>query len=222
MKRKLIIFMIILLLVIPCVVKADMTNIKYIRSNDNIVVGGDFDISFVIDGYNTELTDFTFEYDKTFLEIFRDNIQIKSKGIVVYGFDNSKFVNNENVSIEVSNGKIILSFTEVAKELESVLTGSDAIEISANFKTLKEGNTKVTLKSSDGFVNTSVTANIKEQNIKSDCKCVNEKNIEVKKENIEEEKDSENILSMPLYISLGLNILLILLMFTFAKGKKKN
>ena len=229
MKKK-IILTIMFIMFVPLFVKtakADMTNIKFLHSNDNIVVGGELNVSFVIDGYNSPLNDFTFEYDKNVLEVFKDMIEIKSRGIIVYGFDKDKFVSNDNVKINIENGKITLSFTDVGNSVETVSSGSDAIEVTAKFKTLKSGNVNVKLKSSDAFVDTTISSKVEDiplQNREEELKKDEEKVKEDSKENDEVKvENEENELQIPLYVSLGINILLtIILSILLLSNKKRN
>lgn len=209
-----------LLLLLPMFVKADMTNIKFVNSNDNVVVGGDFVISFVVDGYNTPLDNFSFEYDTNFLETFSDMVRIKSKGIVIYGYDNDKFIKNDNVRIDLNGGRLVLSlFNDSFSEVDNVITGDNAIEVSVRFKSLKDGDSFVSLKSNDGFVNTKEKVTI----LKAVCEEVKCEKEEVKDVKIVEDKEEEIDYSMPFYISIGTNVLLLFtVMILLVRRKKRN
>ncbi len=227
MKKK-IIFAIMFIMILPLFVKtakADMTNIKFLQSNDNIIVGGELNVSFVIDGYNSSLNNFTFEYDKNSLEVFKDMLKIKSRGIVVYGFDKDKFINNDNVKIEVENGKINLSFSDIGTSVETVSSGSDAIEVTTRFKTLKSGDINVKLKSNDGFVDTTVASKVLEipkqkceEEVKQDEVKIKEEEKETKEIEVKNETDE---LKIPLYVSLGINILLTIILLVLLLSNKK-
>ena len=225
MKKKLMYFAILFVLVLfPFFASADMTHLKFIFNNDNIVVGGNLNISFVLDSFNASLNDFSLSYDASYLEFLERNVRITSNGIVVYGmnYDNSEFVNNDNVSFVKNNGIVFLSFKDIGKP--GIMDGDNAVKVSLNFKTLKDGDISVNLKSSDGFVNTMVFANVikpdcdecQKQNAKNECNCVNDKDLCVK------EKSSNINNDIFLYISLGFNILFIVIITILITKKNNN
>ena len=229
MKKKLMYFAILFVLVLfPFFASADMTHLKFIFNNDNIVVGGNLNISFVLDSFNASLKDFSLSYDASYLEFLDRNIRITSNGIVVYGmnYDNSEFVNNDNVSIVKEKGTIYLSFKDIGKP--GIMDGDNAVKVSLNFKSLKEGDVSLNLKSSDGFVDTMVFASVikpdvsnncdecQKQDIEDECNCVNDKDICVR----ESSSDINN--DILLYISLGLNVLFIIIITILTTKKYYN
>lgn len=195
------IFRVLLLLVflIPLTVKADMGNLKAYY-NDKLNVNGELLVQIPFE-YDNEYT-FTIEYDKDLLETSKEMISINSETSFTLVDGEPKTVNNvKDVTIE--DNKIIIKTKVVFPTLEGD-AGAVCPELSLRFKALKEGKSTVQI-SAKSNNESMILINSPEVSIEGSTISV-------------EESTNSNV---PLYCSIGLNVvLLIALAMCVLKNKK--
>ncbi len=237
--KKYIVLLLSLLLFIPTVVKADTIPVT-IYNNENIVVGGDLEISLTIkDSTSKKIGEIQFLYDESMLSISKSNIQIFDCGTDIFI---NKDASKDGLTITIANGKVGIKADKDIGVKGCIGEGDDAyLRLKLNFKTLKSGTAKVEIQSQaaytygGGGLLTTLTANVKEPEVKpsdsTDCITAVEEPEEpqepvdepeeakpVTNEENKEEVKQDNTL---LYISLGANAVLFLGLILALVLKKK-
>ena len=209
--KKLFGLLLVSVLMLPMLVKADMIFIRPLL-NDNVIVDGEVKVSIPLE-YLTDYN-FTLSYDTTMLETSKEMITTthETSFIPVDGGGTKEEKNLFDVTVE--NGKITIKAS--AKESFILYTRLPEPIVTIKFKALKAGKTVISF---GGNIMESVEEEI----------TINEKNCPVcptKDKNdatgiADKEKCNNNDLF--LYISLGANALLfILLIISLLTRKNKN
>ena len=235
--KKYIVLLLSLVLFIPTVVKADTIPVT-IYNNENIVVGGDLEISLTIkDPTSKKIGEIEFLYDESMLSISKSNIQIFDCGTDIF---TNKDASKDGLTITIANGKVGIKADKDIGVKGCIGEGDDAyLRLKLNFKTLKSGTAKVEIQSQaaytygGGGLLTTITANVKEPEVKpsdnTDCVTATEEPSgepvdepeEAKPVIVEEKKEEVKQDNTLLYISLGANaVLFIGLIFALILKKK--
>ena len=133
--KKILSILLVMVMVLPVIVKADVYPPEYYY-NSNIVVGGELQLELKLnDFYYNEVDETKIIYDETFLKIDKSNIKIYACGADV--------TNHSKVKLIVSNGEITISSEG---KLFLGCTGDDpSTKAIIRFTTIKEGTAKVKL-----------------------------------------------------------------------------
>lgn len=217
--KKLLYLALIVIMIIPFTVKADMVK-PTVYYNENVKVGDIFEQDIVFGNESYPINNFVIVYDTDYLSIDKNNVKIMYHGVNLIEDD-------PNVgTIEILGGKITINIpNKPEKDIEAIDwdLGVDAtgFYIELQFTTLKAGTTTVLTENSTSFYPSSVNVNISNNSCSSseDTKepvviSPNEDNTEKTDTTgaVEEKANSKNNDSsnnVPLYISLGVNALLL-------------
>ena len=187
---------------LPTIVKADMGPMQ-LYHNDTVTVGEIYEANFVMGYGASPFENFTIEYDSNYLSIDKDHVAVV--------FEGSNILKEGEGTVEISNGKITINIVELPegrKEIDwDLAVESTAYYVEVQFTALKAGTTTVTADLPLTYFAKPAVVNIKE-NSNKEANDKNETNKDTAKE--EEKKCSSNDLA--LYISLGANGLLFILL----------
>ena len=160
--KKILSILLIMVMAMPLVVKADAFSLSY-YANQNVIVGGELDISIVHTNVKTPLKSLEVTYDPTLLSINKEDVFVSCMGVNV--------TDSKDLSITMENGKITI---KAESSLEPIgYAGYDqTLTILLTFKALKEGNAIVEI-DGYGILNPGMIYVNLLPNSKGECKCDN-------------------------------------------------
>ena len=233
--KKILMALLLPILLLPMVVKADMEIIKTYY-NDNVMVGGEVVVRLFTNTYEKEYN-IAVEYDTSLLKIDESNISI-NPSFYNKVEENKQYDNTLEVTIQ--NGVINIK-TKFGK-LEG-WSDEPSPEITLRFTALKEGNTEIKFAAKNSYdvignAKIKITKNTacepisqeqpaEQQPTEEPTEKPEDKPTEIpteteKEMTKEEKKDDRKTKDLLFYISLGLNaVLLVVVILLALKGKKK-
>ena len=133
--KKILSILLIMVMTMPLVVKADVYPPKYYY-NSNIVVGGELQLEVQLNSnYLLNVDETIITYDETMLKVEKSDIKVYACSYDV--------TNSENLNLIVNNGEIKISSKGA---LIQGCTGDDpSTKATIHFSTLKEGTAKIKL-----------------------------------------------------------------------------
>lgn len=213
--KKVLSLLIMTVFLLPMLVKADMLLI-YPYYNSKVVVDGEAELHLVLQ----ENYEYSFDilYDSNYFDISEENITTNMPKSVVVESGGPKEVANK-FDVTVTKGKISITTKINANE---GIGDSAKPEVDIRFIALKEGSTTISV-NGRGVMPVEAKISIVEKKCPAANEC--EKTEDTKP--VDENKDnkvveSKNNNDLYLYISLGVNILLIISLVFVALKRKKN
>ena len=235
--KKFLSLLLLFVLIVPVVVKADAwpATINY---NKNVIVGGELQVNMNIEDSTTIIGTVTFEYDSSMLEISKNDILVTAAGEDV--------TNSSNLSITVENGKVTIE-SEKSIAPQASVGDDNTIGFELHFNALKTGDVDIRVEGSHLLNNyRTIHASVKACGDITEvegCNCQNgeednqtnnsETETKIDDNKVVAEKEEKSVSEEPskktedkanndifLYCSLGLNAVLLICLIVVAVKKK--
>ncbi len=209
--KKLLLLLVIPILLLPMIVKADMLEIIPYY-NSNVVVGGELEVHIPVNF--EEKYEVTVQYDSKILKIDENSITISKPTYEKSENDKCSTFNNVK-EVSIKDGVATIK-TFMYDDHGCIIDGSSRPEINLRFTAINKGEARVDFNAGPATLIGSVVANVTEvENAKQETAEPTEKveTIGASK------KDTTN--EIVFYCSLGLNAILIITLPLIAKKCKK-
>ncbi len=227
--KKLLSALLLIVLMIPMIVKAD-TIYTHTYYNDNVMVGGEVVVNLKL-YYDTNYS-FEITYDSSMLKTSKDMINIAFDKTLIYDEKTENTVEETNpFDVNVENEKVTINTSMKAPHLLDDYDGGQYLTI--RFVAVKEGTTTIDFAVKNGKVLNNPVIKITKSDDCSSISCpeVKECNTEEKECNCPKQDcdcptssakdDSNSNNSILTYCSLGLNALLLIALIIVVITKKK-
>ena len=233
--KKILSVLLLAILMIPMVVKADAYQPEF-GYNSNIVVGGELQFTLGLYSPYYGLDKTTIEYDTSLLEIDKSRIEIEACG--------TDLIDSDDLHLTIENGLITI-YSETAL-LDGCLFGTYEHMATAtlHFNTIKSGTAKIKLNNDhymcggvdcdEEFLTPKVVIKdpdcssliTEPKDLENNCSnCPETEECNCPKQDCDcpvvPEKENDNNCNLWLYCSLGLNALLLIVLIIVAATRKK-
>ncbi len=219
--KKLLSVLLLIVLMIPMVVKAD-TIYTHTYYNDNVMVGGEVVVNLKL-YYDTNYS-FEITYDSSMLKTSKDMINIAFDKTLIYDEKTENTVEEINpFDVNVEKEKITINTSMKAPHLLDDYDGGQYLTI--RFVAIKEGTTTIDFVTGNAEVLNNPEIKITKSGDCSTITCPETEECNCPKQDCDcpvvPEKENDNNCNLWLYCSLGLNALLLIVLIIVAATKKK-